>query len=75
MTACVGALSPVSMDMDGNGVFAGRLEDVEMVRWRRWSEAEKARIVAESLGPSETSLMAFVLRLQRRRPNRGHWWR
>jgi transposase len=37
------------MDMDRDGVFAGRLEVVETGRRRRWSEAEKARIVAESL--------------------------
>ncbi len=37
------------MDMDRDGVFAGRLEVIETGRRRRWSEAEKVRIVAESL--------------------------
>lgn len=49
VTACAGALSTVFMDMDRDGVFAGRLEVIETGRRRRWSEAEKARIVAESL--------------------------
>jgi transposase len=49
VTACVWALFTVFMDMDRDSVFAGRLEVVETGRRRRWSEAEKVRIVAESL--------------------------
>jgi transposase len=49
VTAGVGALSTVFMDMDRDSGFAGRLEVVETARRRRWSEAEKVRIVAASL--------------------------
>jgi len=49
VTACVGALSTVFMDMDRDSGFAGRLEVVGTARRRRWSEAEKVRIVTESL--------------------------
>lgn len=38
------------MDMDRDRGFAGRLEIVETGRRRRWSDAEKVRIVEESLG-------------------------
>ena len=59
VTACVGALSTVFMDMDRDSVFVGRLEVVETGRRRRWSEAEKVRIVAESLrGPRQASATA-----------------
>ena len=37
------------MDMDSDGVFAGRMEVVATGRRRRWSAAEKVRIVEESL--------------------------
>ena len=37
------------MDMDRDSGFAGRLEIVETGRRRRWSVAEKIRIVEESL--------------------------
>ena len=39
----------VAMDMDSDSVFVGRLEVVETGRRRRWSDAEKVRIVEESL--------------------------
>ena len=37
------------MDMDSDSGFAGRLEVVETGRRRRWSVAEKVRIVEQSL--------------------------
>jgi transposase len=37
------------MDMDSDGVFAGRMAVVNTGRRRRWSDAEKVRIVEESL--------------------------
>ena len=37
------------MDMDSDSVFSGRLEVVSTGRRRRWSAAEKVRIVEKSL--------------------------
>jgi transposase len=49
------------MDMDIDSGFVGRLGVVATGRRRRWSDAEKLRIVAESLAGSRQALR---LRLQ-----------
>ena len=41
-------LFTVAMEMDRDSAFAGRLEVVDTGRRRRWSVAEKVRIVEES---------------------------
>ena len=44
------------MDMDRDNGFVGRLDVVETGRRRRWSDAEKVRIVEESLAGSRQAL-------------------